>query len=194
VVKVVTFLDFNKASWRGELGTAVEDYLRRSREEITLEEEWYLLNLAMLGKGDVLLIVALDEAEQHVQGFCVLRAMQGTQATGNIVNVWQSYVWPGRAKLADLFTDTYPLMLDFARQYGAKRFTMQTRRMSEGYRRVLERLGFTPYMLTYTKGVGEDGSLRGWGDQRARPGGEEGDVLQEGGPVEGGGDGGRKPV
>lgn len=150
---VVDFLNWTNAVWQDELNTAVQDYLRRSREEITPEEEWRLLNEAMLGRTDLLFFVMLDDAEEHVLGFAVLNLLPGTKSTGPMVNVWQSYVRPGRARLGDLFVDAYALIGEWALARGAKRLCMTTRRAGKGYARILNSLGFTPYATTYMRGV-----------------------------------------
>lgn len=147
-VQPVSFLEWNRAPWRADLDAAVADYLRRSGEEITEQEEWEVLNLAMLGRGDLLLLAAVED-DETLLGYCLLRLLPGTKASGPFVQVWQVYVVPGRAKLYDLFKLAWPQIEAWARAAGASRLSMVTRRMSVAYGKLLASLGFRPYALMY---------------------------------------------
>lgn len=147
----VTFLEWNHApdSLRAEFTAAVQDYLRRSGEEITEREEWETLNAAMLGDPYMLLLAAVEG--DRLLGFCLCRLSAGTEVTGPLCQVWQVYVWPGRARLAGLFQEAWPLIEGWGRSAGASRFVVVTRRWSGAYTRLLARLGFEPYSMIYQK-------------------------------------------
>jgi len=146
----VSFLEWNSATWRDELADAVDDYLLRSREEMSVQEEWLLLNKAMLGQQDLLFLVGLDD-QDHLLGFCLCRALPGTERTGNVCQIWQVYSVPGREKLADLFKAAWSIIRSWAHSFDAVRFNFWTRRMGKGYKKMLREIGFEPYALMYQK-------------------------------------------
>jgi len=152
-IQRVTFQEWNRGGpWRDELADAFERYLRKSGEEMTLAEQWQLVNLAMLGREDLLFLVA-TESDETLLGFAICRLLPGTLASGRIVQVWQVYVVPGRAKLAELFELAWPQIEAYAKANGAARCSMMTRRMTAAYDRLLRSLGFEPYALHYSRGV-----------------------------------------
>lgn len=148
----VSFVEWNAAPWRDELAAAVEDYLRRSREEMSVQEEWLLLNKAMLGQQDLLFLVGVGgDDDDHFLGFCLCRALPGTQPTGNVCQIWQVYSVPGRMKLPDLFKEAWGTIRSWAHSFDAVRFNFWTRRMGKGYKKMLREIGFEPYALMYQK-------------------------------------------
>ncbi|MDR7399678.1 MAG: hypothetical protein QN144_10275 [Armatimonadota bacterium] len=133
--------------------STAEDYLRRSREELSLEEEQVVLEEAAGGhRPDLLLLGAFDEAGQLL-GWCLLMARGGTQVTGVEVLIWQLYVVPGRGRLKDLLDQGLPAVMAFARGAGASRVVMVTRRLSAPYMSMLRRAGFSPYAIVMHKEV-----------------------------------------
>lgn len=154
-LKVVqlTFDLWNGAPWRPQLDAAIKDYLEKSLEEISLQEEWGLIAQAMLGMNGLLALLALDEQGENVLGFLVAHNTAGTQVTGNVCVVWQVYVVPGKAKLQELFPLGWPQLEAFAKAGNASRYTLYTRRMEEWYDKLLQKLGFSLYMKVYSRSV-----------------------------------------
>jgi hypothetical protein len=156
IVVPVTWDVWNRAGpdLQAEFRQAVDEYLRRSGEEISEEEEWGMLRAAMLGQHGLLLLAAVDAGPPpQLLGYCLANLLPGTQTTGPILNVWQTYVWPGRARLRELSGRALPLLDAFARGAGVARMTIHTRRLSDAYARVLRGLGFLPYARIYQREV-----------------------------------------
>jgi hypothetical protein len=158
VIVRVTWEEWNAApdALRDEFAFAVRDYLRRSGEEISEQEEWGMLSRVMLGDPSLLLLVALGPG-LSLQGFALARLLPGTSVTGPELQVWQAYVWPGRAKLLDLVGEAMPLLEAYARGAGARRMIMVSRRSSPGYVRLLQRVGFEPWGIILTRSIPKGG-------------------------------------
>jgi hypothetical protein len=149
--------EFAERYWPDFVASA-QDYLRRSGEELTLDEELELLHAAAVGdRPDLWMLVAV----QHDQlvAWAVVVGRRGTAATGPEVVVWQVYVWPGRARLRDLVERAMPIIEQYARGCGARRLTIHTRRLTRAYVALLRRLGWRPHSLTWIKEVPQDANL-----------------------------------
>jgi len=135
-----------------ELEASALDYLRRSGEELTEEEELALVQSATSeGRHDLWALGAF-RGDQLV-AWAIVTGHAGTAATGPTVVVWQVYVWPGRARLRDLVARAMPIIESYAQGLGASRITMHTRRLSSAYAAMMRRLGWSPYAVTWTKEV-----------------------------------------
>jgi len=156
--RVVTGL-YVEAPWKEQLDEAVADYLRRSREEITEKEEWTFLDAAMREQGNpgMLLAVAVSDDDEELLGFALFRDLPGIPSVGRILQIWQVYAWPGRARLADLFKKAEPWINVLAKQFGFTRAQIYTRRNSRAYHRLLTSLGFVEDGVTYQRPLNAKG-------------------------------------
>lgn len=152
-----TQADFREAPWRDAFLYAVEDYLHRSQEEISLQEEFIILRRALEGAPELLLLVALDEAD-HLLGWALARYHdQGTVVSGTMVFLWQVWINPLRARLSQMYREVFPIIQVWAQSKGASRFMVMTARTERAYDRIMERMGFKPYARWYSREVAKDG-------------------------------------
>lgn len=143
-----TFEYWQDAPWRDSLLRAVDEYIRRSGEEITFEETWEQVHAALFGAPGLLLLTAVDDSDSRLIGYCLLRLQPGTTRTGLLCYVWQVYVEPKQEyRLPAVFRAAWPVIEVWARGQGASRYVMITNRTGAGYMRLLRRLGFEPYAM-----------------------------------------------
>ena len=141
------------APWKDQFDEAVADYLRRSREEITEQEEWTFLHAAMQEKDNpgLMLAVAVSDDDEQLLGFALFRDLPGIPSVGRILQIWQVYAWPGRARLVDIFKKAEPWIEVLAKQFGFTRAQVYTRRITPAYQKLLARLGFVVDGVTYQR-------------------------------------------
>lgn len=147
-----TFEEWLRAPWRDSLLTAMEDYLDRSGEEISLQEELAALHYALFGTPGMLLLVGTTDDGAQLLGFSLSRIAQGTEQTGPLAQLWQAYCVPGRALLIDLWKQAEPLIVAWARSQGASRIVAISRRI-RGAARSYARLGLEPYALVMQREI-----------------------------------------
>ena len=147
---------FINAPWKDQLGAAVADYLRRSKEEATEQEIWTFLDAAMSENPErnpglsLMLVVAVSDDDTYLLGYALFRDIKGMPSVGRILQIWQHYAWPGRARMRDLFHTIEPFLASL-KSDGFTRVQIYTRRHLPAYAKLLQQIGFAPDGMTYQR-------------------------------------------
>ncbi len=149
-IAVLTFQNAPKEFWE-----SLPDYLRRSGDELLVEELESLMAGALAQERPDLLALGAFDGSRRMVGWCLLALRTSTASIGSEVVVWGVYVFPGRARLRELVDTAMPAIEAYARGAGSSRLVLHTRRISRPYIAMLRRMGWEIHSVCMVREVKE---------------------------------------